>query len=82
MVLRIHTLHAFIIGLGTIIALPSVYGHPSIDTCRGYNAENIQVTETDLMADLILAGEGCGIYGPDVKRLSLLVQHQAGKNAP
>jgi alpha-glucosidase len=50
----------------------------TLDACPGYDAVNIQATETDLTADLILAGEPCGIYGEELKKLSLHVQYQSG----
>ncbi|KAG8814457.1 hypothetical protein FRC18_001947 [Serendipita sp. 400] len=46
------------------------------DQCPGYNAVNVQVTETDLTADLILAGEPCDIYGKDIQKLFLRVEYQ------
>ncbi|PVG01161.1 hypothetical protein CPB86DRAFT_753322 [Serendipita vermifera] len=63
------------LALKTSIAVASA-SNP-LDACPGYNAVNIQATDTDLTADLILAGEPCGIYGEEIKKLSLLAQYQS-----
>ncbi len=74
---QIRTFHVCLLLL-SLNALSLVSTSPNLDSCPGYNAVNVEVTETDLTADLILAGEPCGVYGPDIERLSLLVQTQTG----
>ncbi|KAG6864625.1 hypothetical protein C0991_008189 [Blastosporella zonata] len=47
-----------------------------LDSCSGYNAVNIKSTGATLAADLVLNGEGCGIFGPDIKKLELTVVYE------
>ncbi|KAG6915918.1 hypothetical protein DXG01_009248 [Tephrocybe rancida] len=47
-----------------------------LDACAGYNATNVKTTGTTLSADLVLNGEGCGVFGPDIKTLGLTVVYE------
>lgn len=75
---QIRTFRVCLLLLGLNSVSSVVSASSSLDSCPGYNAVNVQVTETDLTADLILAGEPCGIYGPEIQKLALLVQTQSG----
>jgi alpha-glucosidase len=74
---QIRRFHACLLFL-SLNAFSLASASPNLDSCPGYDAVNVQVTETGLTADLILAGEPCGVYGPEIERLSLLVQTQTG----
>ncbi|KAI0479908.1 glycoside hydrolase family 31 protein [Xylaria cf. heliscus] len=43
--------------------------------CPGYAASNVKTTATGLTASLTLAGEGCHVYGTDLKDLILQVSY-------
>ncbi|KAF8329517.1 alpha-glucosidase [Cantharellus anzutake] len=48
-----------------------------LDACPGYDAVNIKMNEWSLEADLkIRDGNGCGVYGPDLKELKLKVTYE------
>lgn len=69
--------------LSQLVALVGAISHlvrasPDLNSCPGYNAENVQVTDFALTADLVLAGQPCAIYGEELPRLSLRVEYQAG----
>ncbi|KAI2625715.1 glycoside hydrolase family 31 protein [Hypoxylon sp. NC1633] len=52
--------------------------YPSEDplaSCPGYTASNVVKTAWGLTADLTLAGEGCNVYGTDLKDLTLEVSY-------
>ncbi|KAF8434001.1 glycosyl hydrolases family 31-domain-containing protein [Terfezia claveryi] len=52
---------------------------PAIDVdklCKGYVAKNVRRCEDGLTVDLELIGDGCGVYGRDIKTLKLEVQYQ------
>lgn len=51
---------------------------PSIDDCKGYSVSNIIEEPFKVQADLDLIGDGCGVYGPDVAKLKVLVEYQTG----
>ncbi|KAK4495387.1 hypothetical protein PRZ48_013718 [Zasmidium cellare] len=44
--------------------------------CPGYSASDVQKNANGLTAKLTLAGEGCNIYGNDIKDLTLTVEYQ------
>ena len=46
--------------------------------CKGYSATNVIKHDRGLTAELNLIGEGCGIYGPDLSKLRLTVEYEAG----
>ncbi|KAJ5991811.1 Glycoside hydrolase family 31 [Penicillium sp. IBT 35674x] len=46
------------------------------DQCPGYKAINIKERDNSLMADLVLAGDACNLYGSDLVNLTLLVEYQ------
>ena len=46
--------------------------------CPGYSASDVQKNANGLTAKLTLAGEGCNIYGNDIKDLTLTVEYQTG----
>ncbi|KAK2855535.1 hypothetical protein FQN49_005102, partial [Arthroderma sp. PD_2] len=48
----------------------------SLENCPGYKASNIRDDGHTLRADLQLAGEGCNVYGDDIRRLKLRVEYQ------
>ncbi|KAI7490215.1 putative alpha-glucosidase AgdA [Hortaea werneckii] len=45
--------------------------------CPGYKASNIEETQNNLTADLVLAGKACDLYGFDIHELTLDVEYQA-----
>lgn len=47
-----------------------------LDACPGYEATNVATSANSLTANLVLAGEGCNVFGEDVKRLSLQVTYE------
>lgn len=49
----------------------------NLDSCPGYEASNVQHSETGLTADLTLSGTGCNVYGHDLQDLSLIVEYQS-----
>lgn len=51
----------------------------SLDGCPGYNATNVSNVHNGFTADLVLAGEPCNVYGPDLERLSLSVLYETGR---
>ncbi|KAJ5764877.1 Glycoside hydrolase family 31 [Penicillium odoratum] len=67
---------------GLLLCLLSLVGAAVIGTrdgpeqCPGYNAVNIQQHDNALLADLVLAGDGCNLFGSDLPNLKLLVEYQ------
>ncbi|KAI6084922.1 glycoside hydrolase family 31 protein [Hypoxylon rubiginosum] len=60
--------------------IPNIIDPEAIDpqsVCPGYKASNVKTTSSGLIADLILAGEACNVYGTDIEALSLVVEYQA-----
>lgn len=47
--------------------------------CPGYSASNVEKSSNGLKADLKLAGEGCNVYGEDLKDLTLEVTFETGE---
>ena len=74
---RISHIYFLLLNVGVLSHL--VKASHGLDSCPGYNAENVQVTEFALTADLVLAGEPCAVYGEELKKLSLLVEYQTGE---
>ena len=67
-----------------IVAAPcalATQSHQNLDRCPGYNAQNVQVSDRELTADLYLAGDPCKAYGEELHKLSLRVQYQTGQFA-
>ncbi|KAG6902075.1 hypothetical protein C0995_004774 [Termitomyces sp. Mi166 len=55
----------------------STFVDPSVlDSCSGYSATNITTSGATLTADLILNGEGCAVFGSDIKHLGLTVVYE------
>jgi alpha-glucosidase len=73
---RISRVISLLLGVGILSHL--VNASHDLDSCPGYNAENVQVTEFTLTADLLLAGEPCAVYGEEIQKLSLRVEYQSG----
>ncbi|PNY25265.1 alpha/beta-glucosidase agdC [Tolypocladium capitatum] len=48
----------------------------SLDACPGYQASNVQTSDSGLTADLQLAGPACNTYGTDLVNLTLTVQYE------
>ncbi|KAF9528421.1 alpha-glucosidase [Crepidotus variabilis] len=48
----------------------------TLDNCVGYNATDIEEKANGLSANLVLAGEGCNVYGDDILKLSLNVVYE------
>lgn len=61
----------------TVASLAAADAHDTI--CHGYSASKIHETSHGLEAELHLVGKGCGVYGPDVPKLKLTVEHQSGE---
>ena len=49
------------------------------DVCPGYKATNVTDTSHGFIADLLLAGKPCNVYGNDIADLSLVVEYQSQK---
>ncbi|KAG5640772.1 hypothetical protein DXG03_007241 [Asterophora parasitica] len=47
-----------------------------LDACSGYSASNIQSSGAVLTADLVLNGQGCNVFGSDIKKLGLKVTYE------
>ncbi|KAF5387031.1 hypothetical protein D9615_002119 [Tricholomella constricta] len=47
-----------------------------LDACSGYSATNIKASGAVLTADLLLNGEGCNVFGTDIKKLGLKVVYE------
>ena len=52
----------------------------SADDCPGYEASNVEKTDSTITADLTLAGDACNVYSPDIKDLKLVVEYQSSKS--
>jgi len=52
---------------------------PGVSKCKGYTARDVQKHDSGLTADLELVGEGCEIYGKDLRKLRLEVNYENGK---
>jgi alpha-glucosidase len=50
------------------------------EACAGYNVSHVQQHGSRVKARLDLVGAGCGVYGPDVAHLKLLVEYETGKS--
>lgn len=48
-------------------------------SCDGYSVTRVAETNKGIEAHLDLIGVGCAVYGPDVPKLKLLVEHETGK---
>jgi len=46
--------------------------------CPGYEASNVEESESSLTATLTLVGD-CNLYGKDIAKLRLRVEYQKGK---
>jgi len=46
------------------------------DSCVGYVAKSVKQSGSKLAATLELIGDGCAVYGPDVKVLTLHVEYE------
>lgn len=51
----------------------------SADDCPGYEASNVETTDSTITADLTLAGDACNVYSDDIKDLKLVVEYQSSK---
>lgn len=49
-----------------------------VDACPGYTATNVVTSGPNLTASLVLAGEVCNAYGPDIETLNLQVTYETG----
>jgi alpha-glucosidase len=47
-----------------------------LKACKGYSASDVKTSGSTLTATLNLVGDGCAVYGPDIKRLQLQVEYQ------
>lgn len=56
-------------------------GAITTDDCHGYSLSGVTETHSSITADLDLIGTGCGIYGPDIPKLSLTVEYQTGRSS-
>lgn len=46
-------------------------------SCPGYKASNVRTSDSGVLADLILAGPRCNVYGNDIEALVLDVEYQS-----
>jgi alpha-glucosidase len=51
-----------------------------LETCPGYSASNVEVTDSSITADLTLAGDACDAYGTDLEELTLEVTYETGES--
>ncbi|GLB35686.1 putative glycosyl hydrolase 31 family protein [Lyophyllum shimeji] len=57
--------------------LHATYVDPKVlDACPGYSASNVKSNGAVLTADLSLNGQGCNVFGQDIKRLGLTVTYE------
>ena len=57
----------------------AVYVDPTVlDACPGYIATNVEVRRDGLIADLVLGGKPCNVFGNDIQNLSLSVVYETG----
>jgi alpha-glucosidase len=57
--------------------VPKVYPDYSLlESCPGYSASNVEVTDNSITADLTLAGDPCDAYGTDLEELTLQVTYE------
>ncbi|KAI0948834.1 hypothetical protein AcV7_009470 [Taiwanofungus camphoratus] len=47
-----------------------------LDACPGYRALNVNMQGPNLTATLVLAGEPCNVFGPDIEWLNLAVTYE------
>ncbi|CCX06613.1 family 31 glycosyl hydrolase [Pyronema domesticum] len=52
---------------------------PGTEKCQGYAASNVKKSISGLTADLSLNGNGCAIYGSDLKSLKLEVNYETNE---
>lgn len=50
----------------------------ALDSCPGYSATDIKNDGTRLIADLVLNGKGCNVFGTDIQKLILDVVYETG----
>ena len=64
--------------LGQLAALASatVTDPQILDACPGYKAKNVLNLGHTLSADLVLDGEACDVFGPDIEKLKLQVIYE------
>lgn len=48
-------------------------------SCDGYSVTKVTETDNGIEAHLDLIGKGCAVYGPDVPKLKLLVEHETSE---
>jgi hypothetical protein len=73
------TMKASLISLLSVTAVANTVLGQNVDACPGYNATNISNMGNGFNADLVLAGPACNVYGPDLKKLTLSVSYETGK---
>lgn len=66
-----------VISSGTSAFRRGVFPEHHEERC-GYNVENIKQYRSSLSAGLVLAGEGCHVFGPDLPKLRLEVNYDTG----
>ena len=61
------------------VYVSAVYVDPTVlDACPGYIATNVEVRRDGLIADLVLGGKPCNVFGNDIQNLSLSVVYETG----
>ena len=64
---------------GYVVAVAATWIEPAVlDACPGYAVQNVTHTSSSLTADLVLNGNGCAVFGPDVETLLLQVDYETG----
>ncbi|KAH7318236.1 glycosyl hydrolases family 31-domain-containing protein [Stachybotrys elegans] len=48
----------------------------ALGACEGYQVTSVNKGKWSLEANLDMIGSGCGVYGPDIPKLKLLVEYQ------
>jgi alpha-glucosidase len=73
------------LGIAAYALLPILSAHGAVvdpkvlDACSGYSATNVKSAGATLTADLTLNGNGCGVFGADVKKLALQVIYETSE---
>ncbi|KAJ3553233.1 hypothetical protein NP233_g12693 [Leucocoprinus birnbaumii] len=60
-------------------SLPTHVSQSVLDACPGYHATNVSSDSGRLTAELLLAGQGCNIFGEDRRSLALTVVYETNE---
>ena len=63
-----------------LVAIPPIVAEDTLREQLGYALSKIQQSHNSIRAHLDLIGDGHALYGPDIPKLSLLVEYQSGRS--